>query len=76
MEVFSQPHASAVLRSGKNAGTRLIGGGAPEQVWTFGIPDHPAGRIVTVNDKGKRKVHLEQATKTQRGSRGIALLFL
>jgi ABC-type uncharacterized transport system ATPase subunit len=32
--------------------------------------------VTDINAKVKVKIALEQATKTQRGSRGIALLFL
>jgi hypothetical protein len=35
-----------------------------------------AGKVFSFNRKVKVKLTLEQSTKAQRGSRGIALLFL
>ena len=69
------PHATRILSV---APVRLISSTLPSKVRTRSL----AACISTIHSIGKGKIKvkvkltLEQATKAQRGSRGIALLFL
>jgi len=45
-------------------------------VWLMVSPEGCPGNYAVANKRLKVKFTLEQATTTQRGSRGIALLFL
>jgi len=48
---------------------------APEQVWTFWILGRPASSIVTVNGKGKGKVHPRTGHEGPEGSRSKNISF-